>query len=98
TSAGVGGLGLTATSADDADTIRFNGVNQATDASVSIVQASGQGTVSKPGPALHIFAFEANPGNVNSDTLARAEVNNPTLAAANQGAAAPEVDIVGIKI
>jgi hypothetical protein len=98
TSAGVGGLGLTATNADDADTIRFNGVNEATRASVSIVQASGKGTVASPGPALHIFAYEANPGNVSTDTAARAEVNNPTIAAANQGTDAAKVDIIGIKI
>jgi hypothetical protein len=87
----VGGLQLTQVTADDADTIKFNGVNQATDASVSIVQASGKGTAASPGPAVHISAWEASPGNVNTDTLSRALVNNPTLGAA-------EVNIVGVKI
>ncbi|HEU4695863.1 MAG TPA: DUF5801 repeats-in-toxin domain-containing protein [Sphingomicrobium sp.] len=98
--AAVGGVGLTQTSADDADTIAFNGVNQARSASVSIVQASGSGTAKRPGPAMHITAYEANPGNVDNNPVneARTLVNNPTLAAANQGTAAPEVDIVGIKI
>src|SRR5206468_6847890 len=96
--AAVGTLGLTPTTADDADTIRFSGVDQATDASVSIVQSSGKGTAKSQGPALHITAYEANPGNVNSDPLARAEVINPTLAAANQGTLAPEVSITEVKI
>jgi hypothetical protein len=94
----VGGLQLTQTTADDADTIKFNGVNQASDASVTIVQASGMGTASKPGPAMHISAYEANPGNVSTDALSRNLVNDPTSAAANQGTAASEVNIIGVKI
>jgi hypothetical protein len=87
----VGGLQLTQVTADDADTIKFNGVNQATDASVSIVQASGMGTAKSPGPAVHISAWEASPGNVNTDALSRALVNNPTVGAS-------EVNIIGVKI
>jgi hypothetical protein len=98
TTAAVGGLGLTATSADTSDTIRFSGVNQATDASVAIVQASGQGTANHPGPSLLIQAFEANPGTVNTNALARTEVLNPTGAAANQGTAAARVSITEVKI
>jgi hypothetical protein len=94
----VGGLGLTQTSADDADTINFNGTNQATDASVSIVQASGKGTAKAPGPALQITAYEATPGHVDTDAEARNLVNDPTSAASNGGTAAAEVNIIGIKI
>jgi hypothetical protein len=97
-STSVGGLGLTQTTADDADTINFNGTNQATDSSVKIVQASGKGTVASPGPAMHITAYEANPGQVDTNAEARNLVNDPTSAASNQGTAAPEGDIVGIKI
>jgi hypothetical protein len=88
-SAAVGGLGLTQTSADDADTIRFNGMIQATDASVSVVQTSG--SANKTGPSMHIFAWEVNPGNVNTDAAARAVVTNPT-------AGGTQIDIVGVKI
>ena len=100
----VGGLTLNATSADDADTIRFNGVNQAMDASVKIVQASGQGTAQHPGPSLQIQAFEANPGNVSSNladspnTNPRDLVNNPTIALSNEGTAAARVSITEVKI
>jgi hypothetical protein len=90
----VGGLGLTQTSADDADTINFNGLNQSTDSSVSIVQASGAGTAKRPGPTVHIATWEA-PLNtaVNSNSSAEALVNNPVVATG-----ATEVSIVGIKI
>ena len=44
----VGGLGLTQTSADNANTIDFDGTNEATRASVEIVQASGAGRRSGP--------------------------------------------------
>jgi hypothetical protein len=95
---GVGGVGLTATNADDADTIRFNGMNEATRASVTIVQASGAGTDKRPGPAMQIHAYETNPGSVDTDSEARNLVKNPTVALSNQGTAAPEVNIVGVKI
>ena len=95
---GVGGLGLTATNADDADTIRFDGTNQATRASVTIVQASGAGTDKRPGPAMEIHAYEANPGNVDTDPEARNLVNNPTVALSNLGTAAAQVNIIGVKI
>jgi hypothetical protein len=90
----VGGLGLTQTSADDADTINFNGLNESTDSSVSIVQASGMGTAKRPGPSIHIATWEA-PLNtaVNSNSSAEALVNNPVVATS-----ATEVSIVGIKI
>jgi hypothetical protein len=93
-----GAMGLTQITADDADTIGFNGVNQATRASVTIVQASGQGTVKQPGPGMQIYAYEANPGHVDTTAEARAVVNDPTSALANQGTAAPQVNIIGIKI
>jgi hypothetical protein len=98
TAAGVGGLSLTQTSADDADTINFDSTNAATRASVEIVQASGAGTAKRPGPAMHITCYDTNPGHVDTASEARTLVNNPTLAAANQGTAAPEVNIIGIKI
>jgi hypothetical protein len=94
TAASVGGVGLTQTSADDADTIGFNGLNQSTDSSVTIVQASGAGTAKRPGPAMQIHAFEAASNTtVNSDSAAEALVNNPVTATG-----ATEVDITGIKI
>jgi hypothetical protein len=92
---GVGGL--TPTTADDADTIGFDGMNQSTDSSVKIVQASGKGTTKSPGPAMHITAYEATPGHVDNSTESRNVVLDPTSAAVN-GTAAPEVNIIGIKI
>jgi hypothetical protein len=87
----VSGVGLTPTGANDADTIGFNGVNQATDARVEIVQASGDGSLKKPGPGIHIAAWEVNPGNVNSNAAAENLVKSPT-------AGGTQVDIIGVKI
>jgi hypothetical protein len=74
----VGGLGLTQVTADDADTAKFNGTNEVTTASVEIVQASGKGTDRSPGPAMHIFAYDVDPGDVNLDSESRAFLLDPT--------------------
>jgi hypothetical protein len=87
----VGTLGLTQVTADDADTIKFNGTNEATTASVEIVQASGRGTAKSPGPAMHIFAYDVNPGNVDTDAESRAFLLDPTNNAT-------ESNIIGVKI
>jgi hypothetical protein len=87
----VGGLGLTQVTADDADTAKFNGTNDATTASVEIVQASGKGTLARPGPAMHIFAYDSNPGNVDTDAESRAFLVDPT-------AGADRSNIIGLKI
>lgn len=92
--AAVGGLGLTQTSADDADTIDFTGTIGGIDtASVEIVQASGAGTVKRPGPSMHIAAYDIDPGDV-SGTDGEAVVLDPTAV----GAGADQVSILGIKI
>lgn len=87
----VGGLGLTQNSADDADTIDFNGTIAVTTASVEIVQASGAGTEKRPGPAMHIAAYDIDPGDVNEDPEAQALVNDPV-------GTNPQVSIIGVKI
>ena len=93
----VGGLGLNPTSADDADTVKFDGTIEVTNASVEIVQASGMGTTKKPGPALHIFAYDLNPqtvghlGDAGVETDSRNFVMNPT-------ATDDQVNIIGVKI
>ena len=90
-SSAVGGLGLTQVTADDADTAQFDGTNEVTTASVEIVQASGSGTDKRPGPAMHIFAYDVNPGDVNTSAESRAFLLDPT-------AGADEVNIMGVKI
>src|SRR4029079_11861062 len=87
----VGTLGLTQVTADDADTIKFNDTNVVTTASVEIVQASGRGTTKSPGPAMHIFAYDVNPGNVDTSAESRAFLLDPTAGAA-------ESNIIGVKI
>lgn len=87
----VGGMGLTQVTADDADFIDFNGTNEATRASVEIVQASGGGTVKKPGPSLQIFAWDIDPGLINTDPASRAFLIDPTLNGTQS-------NIIGVKI
>ncbi len=87
----VGGLGLTQTTADDADTIKFNDTNEATRASVEIVQTSGAGTAKRPGPATHITAYDINPGNIDTDAESKAFALNPT-------AGGDEGKIISLKI
>jgi hypothetical protein len=80
----VGGRGLTQTSADDADTIKFDGTLEITSASVEIVQASGAGTAKRPGPALQVKAYDIDPqtvgaaGDPNVDTGSRNLLTAPT--------------------
>jgi hypothetical protein len=96
-SSSVGGLGLTQTSADDADTVAFDGTIEVTNASVEIVQASGRGTVARPGPALQITAYDINPqtvghlGDAGVETDSDAFVLDPT-------ATDTQVSIIGVKI
>ena len=87
----VGGLGLTQTTADDADFVDFNGTNEVTKASVEIVQASGGGTVKRPGPSLEIFAWDINPGLINTDAASRAFLLDPSLGGTQS-------NIIGCKI
>ena len=83
----VGGLGLTQTTADDADTTQFDGTNEALRASVEIVQASGAGTTKRPGPSMQITAYDINPetvghqGDAGVETDTDAFIANPVLAA-----------------
>ena len=96
-SSSVGGLGLTQTLADDADTVQFDGTIEVTNASVEIVQASGKGTVPRPGPSLQITAYDINPqtvghlGDVGVETDSDAFVLDPT-------ATDTQVSIIGVKI
>jgi hypothetical protein len=87
----VSGVGLDPTSADDADTIEFNGTVEVKTASVEIVQASGKGTAKSPGPALQVTAYDINPPNVDSSAEARAFVLDPT-------ATGDQSNIIGVKI
>ena len=94
----VGGLGLTQTSADDADTIAFDGTIEVTNASVEIVQASGRGTLARPGPSLQITAYDIDPqtvghlGDTGVETDADAFLLDPTPVGVAQ------VNVVGVKI
>jgi hypothetical protein len=96
-SSSVGGLGLTQTSADDADTVAFDGTIEVTSASVEIVQASGAGTTKRPGPSMQITAYDIDPqtvghlGDVGVETDADAFVLDPTATDA-------QVSIIGVKI
>jgi hypothetical protein len=72
-----GGVGLTQTSADDADTIAFDGTIGVNDASVTIVQASGAGTTKRPGPSMQITAYDLSLGTVNG-TAGEDLVKDPT--------------------
>jgi hypothetical protein len=87
----VSGVGLNANRADDADNIQFNGTVDVSKASVEIVQASGAGTTKRPGPAMHVEAWDLNPGTVDSDSESRAFLLDPT-------ATGTQVNIIGIKI
>ena len=89
----VGGLGLSQRARDDADTIDFTGTIGVNNASVEIVQASGAGTTKRPGPVMHITAYDIDPGDV-SGTGGEAVVNDPTAL----GGGAAEVGITGVKI
>ena len=87
----VSGVGLNANLADDADNIQFDGMIGVKTASVELVQASGAGTTKRPGPAVRIEAWDLQPGTVNSQSLSRDFLLDPT-------ASGDRANIVAIKI
>lgn len=104
-STAVGGLGLTQTTADDADTLRFNGTNAVSSASVEIVKVVS-GTES--GITIKAYnldplntAADANPANqllnINTDAEARDFLTNP-LAFGGTSNDAVQVAINGVKV
>ena len=91
-SAAVGGLGLTQTTADDADTIRINGSIEVNSASVEIVKiVSG----TEAGVTIKAWDLEDSQLNINSDALARELVTNPLTYGATD---AQQVDINGVRV
>ncbi len=87
----VSGVGLDANLADDADNMKFDGTVEVNKASVEIVQASGKGTASSPGPAMQITAYDIDPGKVDTSAESRAFALDPT-------ATGDQANIIGCKI
>jgi hypothetical protein len=88
----VGSLGLTQTSADDADTLRFNGSNEVFAASVEIVKIVSGATA-----GVTIQAYDLDDAQLNVDTNgeARSLLENPVGFGAND---ADPVDINAVKV
>jgi len=93
----VSGVGLNANLADDADNIQFDGTIDVSKASVEIVQASGAGTAKRPGPGMHITAYDINPQTVGDPLVAGVETGSRAFAL-DPSATGDEVNIKAIKI
>ena len=70
----VSGMGLTATTADDADTVQFNGLNPASTASVEIVKIVGS---TESGVTLKAWDLVDSQMNIDTNTESRDFLNNP---------------------
>ena len=68
------GIGLDSTTADDADTVRFNGLNPATSASVEIVKIVGS---TESGVTIKAWNLLDSQMNIDTDQEARDLLNNP---------------------
>lgn len=95
-SSAVGGLGLTQTTADDADTVRFNGTNEGSSASVEIVKIVSGSTA-----GVTIEAWDLNPNddpnqlNIGDQPL---ESRNFLQDPLTYGDDAVHVDIDGVRV
>ena len=88
----VGSLGLTQTTADDADTLRFNGSNEVFSASVEIVKIVSGATA-----GVTIRAYDLDDGQLNVDTNdeARALLENPLTFGTNDP---QSIDINAVRV
>lgn len=94
TNGSVGGLGLTQTTADDADTVKFTGTNPVTKAQVEIVQVQGGGLASMTIDAYDVVFDDAS---INTDAESRAYVKNPLIDTVATGVAVQK-EITEVKV
>jgi Domain of unknown function (DUF5801) len=94
TSASVGKLGLTQTTADDADTIGFNGTNPTNRAQVEIVQVGGGSPAT-----VKLEAWDITLNQVDTNNEARAFAVNPIAIGGNSPVTAvPQRNITEVKV
>jgi hypothetical protein len=92
--AAVSGMGLDATTADDADTVNFNGLNPTTIASVDIVKTVSSTEAGVTIKAWNLFDAQMNMSDNNPTNETRDFLTNPLTF----GTDATNVDITGVQV